>query len=147
MGIEFKTGAVVEAFRRMADEFASRVRAEVGLSLRRARVHAEGTSLFQDKTGKLRASIRQRTTGRFEGQLYTLPRAKHATFIENGTRRHTILPKRGTHLKFKAGGRTVFARKVEHPGTKPRPFMNAAARVEDTLLRNALQSLVSFLVR
>lgn len=145
--IQFQTGAAAEAFRRMAEEFASRVRAEVALSLRRAQAHAESTTLFQDRTGKLRSSIRQRMTGRFEGRLSTLPRAKYATFVENGTRRHTILPKRGSFLVFRSRGQTVFARRVEHPGTQPRPFMNAAARVEDGLLRRALESLISYIAR
>lgn len=40
-------------------------------------------------------------------------------FNDEGTRPHVILPKKRKVLKFEAGGGVVFARKVNHPGTKP----------------------------
>lgn len=47
-----------------------------------------------------------------------------ASFVLTGTKRHMIYPKRkGGVLKFEIGGRTVFARYVDHPGTKPNNFL------------------------
>lgn len=51
-----------------------------------------------------------------------------AIFVIGGTRRHIIRPRRRQALKFKIGGRTVFAKIVHHPGTKPNDFMTKALR-------------------
>lgn len=47
-----------------------------------------------------------------------------ASFVMNGTSPHTILPRRRNGvLRFTVGGRIVFSRRVDHPGTKPNPFL------------------------
>lgn len=86
------------------------------------------------KTGTLRRSIgmdlavagNQMTLGVFA-------KARHASFVEQGTRPHAIRPKRARVLRFQAGGRTVFAAHVDHPGTRPRPFLRPA--IEDEIRR------------
>jgi hypothetical protein len=57
--------------------------------------------------------------------------ADYALYVHEGTRRHVIRPRNpGGVLAFPSGGRTVFARSVNHPGTRARPFLrNAAERV------------------
>lgn len=46
--------------------------------------------------------------------------APHALIIEKGSEPHVITPRRtGGMLRFTVGGRTVYARKVNHPGTRP----------------------------
>ena len=44
-------------------------------------------------------------------------RAPHAAWLELGTQPHTI--KGNPMLRFVAGGHVVYAREVQHPGTKP----------------------------
>jgi hypothetical protein len=48
-----------------------------------------------------------------------------ASYVLNGTRPHPIYPRRpGGVLRFTlGGGRVVFARHVEHPGTRPNNFL------------------------
>lgn len=47
-----------------------------------------------------------------------------ASFVLNGTPRHDIYPRKpGGRLRFTVGGRIVFARVVDHPGTKPNNFL------------------------
>lgn len=83
------------------------------------------------KTGTLRRSIgmdfgvagTQMTLGIFA-------KARHASFVEQGTRPHAIMPKRARVLRFQAGGRTVFAARVNHSGTRPRPFLRPAIEEE-----------------
>lgn len=53
---------------------------------------------------------------------------RHAVFIEEGTRPHIIRPRRASILAFDVGGRRVFARSVNHPGTRPHHV------IRDTLL-------------
>jgi hypothetical protein len=78
----------------------------------------------------------------------------YAKFVEYGTRPHRIYPKNGRYLKFNAGtpsvhgfdlsSETVFARFVNHPGTKPLPFMRPAfdlVAIPET--RRRMQQLVA----
>lgn len=50
-------------------------------------------------------------------------------YVHNGTRPHQIRPRTRQVLKFSVKGRTVFARVVNHPGTKPNPFLTKALRM------------------
>ena len=81
-------------------------------------------------TGRLRASGSMRIAERGSavvGQVeYT---ASYAAAVHNGTRPHVIVPRRGRYLRFQVGGRTVYARRVRHPGTPARPYL-ATALVE-----------------
>lgn len=56
--------------------------------------------------------------------------AAQASYLENGTRPHVILPRRGTYLVFPGrDGRLVFARQVNHPGTRPYRVLTDALRI------------------
>lgn len=48
--------------------------------------------------------------------------------LENGTNSHTILPKNSDVLVFEKDGKTIFARKVNHPGFKPMPHFIPALK-------------------
>lgn len=49
--------------------------------------------------------------------------APHARYVVRATRAHTIRPRTAKFLRFKIGGKTIFVRKVHHPGTKANDFM------------------------
>ncbi|MBT2490649.1 hypothetical protein J7E96_19440 [Streptomyces sp. ISL-96] len=49
-------------------------------------------------------------------------------FVLDGTRPHVIRPRRAKALRFDMGGRMVFAKKVNHPGTRANNFLEAALR-------------------
>ena len=56
--------------------------------------------------------------------------APYSIYVHQGTAPHVIRPRNASALKFEAGGKTIFASSVRHPGTRPRPFLtNAVARV------------------
>ena len=56
--------------------------------------------------------------------------APYSAFVHQGTAPHVIRPRNAAALRFKVGGQTIFASSVNHPGTRPRPFLtNAVARV------------------
>lgn len=118
-------------------------KAEAGLveaaksSVRRAAVlawqTAHETSLYRDRTGKLR----QRTVledGRNEFTASLIARTPYAAFVNAGTRPHVIFASKAPVLRFKVGGQWRSALAVHHPGTSPRPFMTIAAKTGEQAL-------------
>jgi hypothetical protein len=76
------------------------------------------------RTGHLRRTIgppviRETATGA-EGSLAIT--AKYAPFLEHGTGPYTIRARRAKALRFFVGGAVRFAKSVQHPGLRPRPF-------------------------
>lgn len=76
------------------------------------------------QSGHLRRSIGppsvRETSGGAEGELAVT--AKYAPFLEHGTAPYRITARRGKALRFLVGGAVRFARSVQHPGLRPRPF-------------------------
>jgi HK97 gp10 family phage protein len=70
------------------------------------------------RTGKAQQSIVMRVKSNNEAQVYM--GVNYGKFIEYGTKPHVIQGK--PILSWKVGGQRFFARRVNHPGTKPRPF-------------------------
>lgn len=54
--------------------------------------------------------------------------ADYDLFVEFGTRPHVIEAKAGGVLSFRAGGQRVFVKRVNHPGTRPQPFVANSLR-------------------
>jgi hypothetical protein len=50
-----------------------------------------------------------------------------AYFVDKGPKRHSIAPQTKKRLAWERGGQTIFARKVNHPGYRGRPFRARAA--------------------
>ena len=102
---------------------------------------AKSTKKYTDRTGALTDSITGRVTssgarsatGVFEAT------APHAIFVDGGTKPHVIRPKNGKYLVFPgSGGETVFAREVNHPGTKPDGFFERGAEAAERVLEAAV---------
>jgi len=107
---------------------------------------AEAKRLVPRKTGNLGRSIQPGYIASREALVHA--RARYAAYVEKGTRPHVIRAKNGKALRFpKAGtsttlggrvrtgdlrrlgpGAYTFAQKVNHPGTKPKPFLLPGAR-------------------
>ena len=82
-------------------------------------------------TGRLRASIRADPPRIFSlrGSVTVGSDVEYSGYVNDGTRPHTIRPRRtGGVLRFQVGGQVVFARVVNHPGTRARPFLDRALR-------------------
>lgn len=60
-----------------------------------------------------------------------------AGFNEYGTRPHVIRPRRARVLRFPVGGRIVYARRVNHPGTPARPWFYPTMETWPQLVRRA----------
>lgn len=70
------------------------------------------------RTGFLVQTFRAELT---TGMLRWFPTASYAPYVEFGTKPHTILPRNAKALFWPGAAHPV--RKVNHPGTKPNPFM------------------------
>jgi hypothetical protein len=118
------------------------------LILRRLQIGtvAEAKRLVPRKTGNLGRTI---APGEFTGHAaYVRATAGYAAYVEKGTKPHVIRPRHKSALRFPAGGVGVtlsgrvrtgevrslgngayaFAMKVNHPGTKPKPFLLPGAK-------------------
>lgn len=81
------------------------------------------------QTGYLRNSIRKVPTFNARGPAFRVEAtANYAPFVEEDTRPHVIRPRHGKVLKFRIGGRVVYAKIVHHPGTKGQHFLAKAVR-------------------
>jgi hypothetical protein len=56
--------------------------------------------------------------GRFEVGFTIQATTPQASYTNDGTRPHIIRPRRARALRFRVGGRVVYARVVHHPGTR-----------------------------
>jgi|GEM_PF-3315301 len=86
--------------------------------------NARETTLYKDRTGELRGTTDIVDLGAYRKRL--IFRAKHARYVTGGTRAHVILPRNAPYLRFVIGGRVIFARRVNHPGTAKRPVLENA---------------------
>lgn len=69
--------------------------------------------------GRLRASIKVRVV---DNKLL-ISMAEYGRYVIFGTPPHTIRPKEKQALSFPIGNNKVITKKVEHPGTRPNPFV------------------------
>jgi HK97 gp10 family phage protein len=109
----------------------SRIRAEVHSALvdgaEVARRAAIQTTAWKDRTGAARNSIQHIDAGEFRQRVQAGGRlAPHVKFLEEGTKAHVIAARRARFLRFVQNGAVRFAKRVNHPGTKPTGFMKAA---------------------
>jgi hypothetical protein len=92
------------------------------------RVEAEAIRLAP---GSMKASIRVSIHRGPDGDFRGVIRSTHpaSIYVLNGTRPHRIFPRKpGGVLRFTVGGRVVYARYVNHPGSKANPFLQKALR-------------------
>lgn len=80
--------------------------------------------MVPEKTGRLRRSLRRRNATQ---KRATVVAHYTAFFVDAGTVAHPIAPRKAGRLSWQDGGRTIFARRVLHPGTRARPFRVRAA--------------------
>jgi phage gpG-like protein len=74
-------------------------------------------------TGRLRASI-SKDVNSLSFKVFS--NVEYAGYVNDGTRPHVIRPRRAQALRFRIGGRTVFAKEVHHPGTRAKPYLDRA---------------------
>lgn len=89
-----------------------------------------GRKLAGRDTGRLRRSMymRQHYRGRVQ-YVEVGAKVPYAYDHHEGTRRHTIRATPGRVMRFNVGGKVVYAKKVDHPGTKATKFLTTPMRI------------------
>lgn len=140
--IRFDASGFRTWLRRASDMMQANARQALGQGVALALAHAKATQKFKDRTGALRRSI---TRGQKSTWSHFIKAsAPYAHYVEYGTKPHPIEVRRRQALRFVQSGAVRFARRVNHPGTKPTHFMDEAAtegaryldwRMEDAIAR------------
>ena len=131
--------AVLEGAKQLRSRFKAVERAPKGM-LREIALRAvtNQKALAPVRTGNLRRTVH---LGRVtESSALTIASAKYAAYVELGTGPHVIVPRRRKVLRFKSSGGVVFAKRVNHPGTRAKPFMlpGAEKAVSETVGARAI---------
>lgn len=102
---------------------------------------------FKNQTGNLRRSISQKVFGADKGLVFVNDTAPYGEYVEFGTKPHVIRPKNRKMLAFKSNGITIFAKKINHPGSKPYPFMEPAFQESQPQIERIYDAIGDTLVR
>lgn len=109
-----------------------------------AREIKEGS--FKNQTGTLRRSITAQVDSAARGMVYVSSDAPYGEYVEFGSGPHTIVPVNAKALAFKGPTGTVFAMRVNHPGSKPYPFMEPAFENQAPLIQDMYHDLTDKIV-
>jgi hypothetical protein len=125
--IRIDAAAFRESIMRASRELQAGARQALGQSAQMAVEAARSTPLFKDgkSTPHLRETISRVRSGPWAWAIKAS--AKHALFVEKGTKPHRIEARRRKTLRFVQHGEVRFRRWVWHPGTKPTYFMQISA--------------------
>jgi HK97 gp10 family phage protein len=100
-------------------------------------------------TGNLKSAIKVTKEG--EGRYRVGPdlvQAPYAWFVEFGTKPHIIEAKPGKTLRFQKDGKTIYTKRVRHPGTRAQPYVrpvlaNWVDRLGSDAVKVGVQEVVS----
>lgn len=86
---------------------------------RRAKLYAPS------RTGKLQRSIRRKNASMRKASVAAI---YYGHMVAEGAKQHVIKPRHMKAVKFDVGGRTVFSKRVQHPGIRRKnPYARRAA--------------------
>jgi len=118
---------LTEQFARAVAEVRVGMVRGVGYGARDGAAAAREGHTFTNRSGDLERSITSFVVGWANDNLYVariIAGAKYASFVEEGTPPHFIAG--NPTLAFQWKGEQMFLRYVNHPGSKPYPFMHLA---------------------
>ena len=88
-------------------------------------IAATAQGLAPRDTGELANSIETERVSAIGWAV--VAKAPYSLAVHEGTKAHEIRPKSGKVLRFPSkGGKIVFTKKVNHPGSAPNPFLEEA---------------------
>lgn len=135
---------LLSAFHKAGVELPGQFRRAMTVSV--VKIKEDARDFVAIKTGALKTSITQRVDSNpLIGQV--MVGQPYGKYVEFGTMPHTIYPKNGSMLAFKIGGKMIFTRKVNHPGTKAKPFMRTALQGNVFRVRENFQRATEAIVK
>ncbi len=94
-----------------------------------ARAKVLAGARFNVQTGRYRNGFQKRPTFTARGPGWQVFNpVSYAPYLEEGTKPHVIRPKNRKALRFRIGGRVIYATIVHHPGTKAGHVLSTAVR-------------------
>lgn len=138
-----------------AEAFKNRYRQAIKDGTALVANHAAANHRFISRTGNLERSIQSEETD-LKGIVYLNDKqAPYGPAIHNGARARVIVPRNRKALRWVAGGKFVFAKRVNWPGIKADPFLYQAldaergevAAVFDRYTDLAAEDIANMLVR
>lgn len=75
--------------------------------------------------------------------FYARNGASYAWYVEFGTAAHEIVPVRRMALHWVDGGHDIFAKKVNHPGTSPQPYVRGTLARSSAIADAAAQRVAA----
>jgi hypothetical protein len=137
------------AGRRLARELAQGAGNAVRRACEEGAQEARTVHRYKDRTWKLTRSIRGEllfvTAGEAWGEIVAGgPRVPYARFVEEGTKAHVIRARFKKYLHWVgADGAEHFAKQVNHPGSKPYPYMGPAYLKAERVLEREIDVMVA----
>ena len=132
--------AVRAEFARLDDALRNKALARTAVDVERL---VEQAADKHTKTGALVSSVFSKRINASTYEIgHDLQRAPHAVFVHWGTKPHVIKPKNRKVLRWPSGGEFVFARAVNHPGSKPDKWIERAAAQVPRIFNDHIQSLI-----
>lgn len=123
------------------EQSSGRMLAELATEMRKQMLELKGVvqedylsgQMVNRRTGTLSRGLHddvEATDAQITGTLGVGPEVPYAKFVHDGTAPHVIEAANGRALCFMVNGQKVFARRVNHPGTAPRPFLTDALNAQ-----------------
>ena len=99
--------------------------------------HVQQHPEFKPHTGNLQKKTQAKVVRTSGGRLLRITNtAAYAGAIDGGAKPHVIVPRKAKLLRFVGrDGRTVFTRRVNHPGNKPYRFLYYATDAANRVFR------------
>ncbi len=140
MNVIPSTSRALEAIARVKMRVLEAAPAILRAGIEAAEASAKATTLFQDRTGETRGSIR----GEAQGLTGFVQAGGSAGFLENGTHH----PEQSGKLwVFVMNGQTIFTRKIREYEIAPRPFMHQAIDLGELAAFAAAETFLTAAIR
>lgn len=124
---------VADQLRELNGQMKRDLKQAMQISLRDVQEWARAHHRFTTRTGETERSIEaspvQVTATGVSGEVGTTRLI--TIYLHEGTRPHTIVPRRKLALRWPTGSGFAFARRVQHPGTAEDPFIYDALEAEE----------------
>lgn len=123
----FQADAVSRKLKAASGKMQKELREAMKISVRDVQEQARENHKFISRTGQAEGSIHTRVNGsggHAVGTVFTaLP---HAVYQHEGTKAHSIVPRKKKVLRWSDGGRFVFAKRSQVSGIKGDPYIYKA---------------------